>query len=70
MKTDLKAAVMNAHVTSVHAIQCKFCPAKYLTKKDMDQHESTTGHLNKPLPFMISASFVKNLRKVQLWMST
>jgi competence transcription factor ComK len=31
-------AVMNAHVKSVHAIKCPFCPASFLKNKDLDQH--------------------------------
>ena len=29
---------MNAHVSSVHAFKCQFCPAIFLTNKDKDQH--------------------------------
>ena len=32
---------MNVHVSSVHAIKCQFCPAKFMTKKDLDQHVNT-----------------------------
>ena len=30
---------MNAHISKVHAkIKCQFCPSKFLTNKDLDQH--------------------------------